>query len=74
MPDGSVGDYSAEDREYFNAGNDFDLDISKWIHANDAIRYLRVVFVDNFMTYNTGLSTMAVQISEITPYGLPVSE
>jgi hypothetical protein len=74
LPDGSVGDYTSEDREYFNAGNDFDLDISKWIHANDAIRYLRVVFVDNFMTYNTGLSTMAVQISEITPYGLPVTE
>ena len=73
-PDGSVGDYNAEDREYFNAGNDFDLDVAKWPHANDAIRYLRVVFVDNFMTYNSGLKTMAVQIGEITPYGLPVTE
>lgn len=70
--DGSVGTITVEDREYFNAGNDFDLDVAKWPHANDAVRYLRVVFVDNFMTYNSGLKTMAVQIGEITPYGLPV--
>lgn len=70
--DGSVGTVTVEDREYFNAGNDFDLDVAKWPHANDPIRYLRVVFVDNFMTYNSGLKTMAVQIGEITPYGLPV--
>lgn len=73
-PDGSVGSITVEDREYFNAGNDFDLDVAVWPHANDAVRYLRVVFVDNFMTYNSGLTTMAVQIGEITPYGLPVTE
>lgn len=71
-PDGYVGELTQEDNEYFNAGNDFDLDISKWPHANDAVRYLRVVFVDNFMTYNTGLTTMAVQMGEVTPYGMPV--
>lgn len=70
--DGSVGDVTQEDRIAFNAGNDFDLDVGKWPHANDAVRYLRVVFVENFMTYKSGLTTMAVQISEITPYGLPL--
>lgn len=67
--DGSVGDWDAEDREYFNNGNDFEFDVGQWPHANDPIRYLRVVFIDNFQTYNTGATMMAVQIGEIAPYG-----
>ena len=67
--DGSVGAYTSEDREYFNAGNDFEFDADQWEHANDAVTYLRVVFVDNFQTYNSEATSMAVQIGEITPYG-----
>lgn len=67
--DGSVGSYTAEDREYFNSGNDFEFDSDQWEHANDAVTYLRVVFVDNFQTYNSEATSMAVQIGEITPYG-----
>ena len=67
--DGSVGTYTSEDREYFNSGNDFELDTEYWPHANDPVTYLRVVFVDNFSTYNTEATSMAVQIGEITPYG-----
>lgn len=68
-PDGYVGEYTAEDREYFNAGNDFEFDASIWPEANDPVRYLRVVFVDNFQTYKSEATKMAVQIGEITPYG-----
>lgn len=67
--DGSVGTYTSEDREYFNAGNDFEFDSDKCVHANDAVTYLRVVFVDNFQTYKSEATSMAVQIGEITPYG-----
>lgn len=67
--DGSVGSYTAEDREYFNAGNDFEFDSEIWPNANDAITYLRVVFVDNFQTFNSEATSMAVQIGEIAPYG-----
>lgn len=67
--DGSVGSYTAEDREYFNSGNDFEFDTDLWEHANDAVTYLRVVFVDNFQTYKSEATSMAVQIGEITPYG-----
>lgn len=66
---GYVGTYTAEDREYFNAGNDFEFDASVWPEANDPVRYLRVVFVDNFQTYGSEANKMAVQIGEITPYG-----
>ena len=70
--DGSVGDYTAEDREYFNAGNDFEFDSDIWPQANDPVRYLRVVFVDNFATYKTEATRMAVQIGDICPYGMVV--
>lgn len=67
--DGSVGTYTAEDREYFNSGNDFEFDADRWEHANDPVTYLRVVFVDNFQTYKSEATSMAVQIGEITPFG-----
>lgn len=70
--DGTVGDYTAEDREYFNSGNDFEFDSDLWEHANDPVRYLRVVFVDNFATYNSEATKMSVQIGEICPYGMVV--
>lgn len=67
--DGSVGSYTAEDRQYFNDGSDFEFDPEIWEHANDPITYLRVVFVDNFQTYKSEATSMAVQIGEITPFG-----
>lgn len=67
--DGSVGETTPEDREYFNSGNDFEFDSDEYEHANDFITYLRCVFVDTFATYGTEATSMAVQIGEITPYG-----
>lgn len=72
--DGFVGNYTTEDREYFNAGNDFEFDADLCPHANDPVRYLRVVFVDNFQTYKSEAASMAVQIGEITPYGREINE
>ena len=71
---GYVGETSPEDREYFNAGNDFEFDASIWPDANNSIRYLRIVFVDNFATFKTEATSMAVQIGEITPYGKVITE
>lgn len=72
--DGTVGTITAEDRAYFNAGNDFEFDPDKYPHANDAITHLRVVFVDNFSTYGTEAETMSIQFGEVTPYGIQITE
>lgn len=72
-PDGSVTSVTAEDRTCFNAGNAFVLDASNWPHANDPVRFLRVVFVDTFATFNTEDSKMRVQLGEVTPIGSVVN-
>lgn len=72
-PDGAVGRISAEDNDYYNTGNIFVLDASKWPHANDPVRYLRVVFVDTFTSFNTNDSTMSVQLGEVVPVGSVVN-
>lgn len=72
-PDGSVTTITPEDIASFNAGNTFVLDASKWPHANDPVRYLRVVFVDTFDSFNTEDSKMSVQVGEVTPISSAVN-
>ena len=77
--DGTPGAYTAEDRTYFNAGNDFEIDNMQpgCEHAWDEIRYLRIVFLDTFETFeNAGPYTPSrsgvtgqVQFGDIMPYG-----
>ena len=38
-------------------------------HANDPLRYLRVVIVDTFGSYELKLNTYSLQFGEVTPYG-----
>lgn len=79
---GLVGTYTTEDRTYFNAGNDFELDPDECPHAYDQLRYLRVVISNTFESYeklldNPGLASTlvgAVQFGEVTPWGQSVNE
>lgn len=67
--DGSVGSYTQEDRDAFNAGNDFELDDAEYPHAFDHLRYLRIVMT-SFMGWEMPeASSAAVQIGEFTLYG-----
>ena len=67
--DGTVGTITAEDNDYFNAGNDFEMDPDLEPRANDPIRYLRVVIVDTFGSYELKLTSYSLQLGEVTPYG-----
>lgn len=74
LPDGLVGDITAEDRDTFNAGNDFEFDKYVYPRCNEPIRYLRVIFVNTFSTFEYGHSTSnrQVQTGEVTPFGEPI--
>ena len=76
LSNGLPGDITAEDRQVFNAGNDFELDPSEYPHCNDPIRYFRIIFVDTFATFEfgRGTSNRSVQTGEVTPFGQPIFE
>lgn len=69
--DGTVGTITTEDVTYFNNGNDFELNSDKYPHAFDQLRYLRIVFLNTFTTFELTNATEAsgIQFGEITPYG-----
>ena len=73
---GLPGDTTAEDIQVFNAGNDFEFDPGLCPKCNDELRYLRVVFVHTFTTFEFGhgTSNTSIQTGEITPFGQIVSE
>jgi len=73
-PDGSVGDYTAEDREYFNTGTVFELDNTEYEHAYDELRYFRLVIINTFSTWETGATSGQFQLGEITPFGQVIEE
>ena len=68
-PDGLVGTWNQEDVQYFNAGNDFELNPEECPDAYNELRYLRVVFVNTFATYELGAKVGQVQFGEVNPYG-----
>lgn len=70
LADGTVGEVTVEDRTYFNDGNDFELDPVEFPKCNDEIRYLRIVFIDTFSTFEMKAKDGTVQFGEVTPYGL----
>ena len=69
MADGTVVEYTVEDRTYFNNGNDFEFDPMEYPRANDSIRYLRIVFANTFSTFELKATSGTVQFGEVTPYG-----
>ena len=76
LSNGLPGDITTEDRQTFNAGNDFELDPVQYPHCNDPIRYFRIVFANTFTTFEYGRSTSnrSVQTGEVTPFGQPIIE
>ncbi len=69
-PDGTVpATYTAEDRVMFNTGTEFEMDNSVNEHAYDELRYLRVVILNTFATWETKATVGQIQLGEITPYG-----
>ena len=71
---GLVGTTTVEDNEYFNGGNDFELDPDAFPRCNDPVRYLRVVIANTFSTYQYHSNKGDVQFGEVTPYGQVVTE
>lgn len=67
--DGTVGTVTQDDADYYNNGNDFELDPLTYPHANDEIRYLRVVIISTFSTHDTHATNGGIQLGEVTPYG-----
>ena len=72
LENGLVGTITSDDLQVFNSGNNFELNPEKYPRCNDAIRYLRVVFVNTFTTFQNGhdTSNRSVQTGEITPLEL----
>ncbi len=69
-PDGTVpGSYTAEDRIMINTGTEFEMDDTKNEHAYDELRYLRVVILNTFVTWETKATVGQIQLGEITPFG-----
>ena len=66
--DGSVGTITQDDLQYWMNGCDFELDNEKFPHAFDEIRYLRVVIINTFSSFEYH-GNSKVQLSEIIPYG-----
>ena len=69
-PDGTVpGSFTPEDRVMFNTGTEFEMDNTVDVHAYDEVRYLRVVIVNTFATWETKATVGQIQLGEITPFG-----
>ncbi len=72
LDNGLVGTITSDDIQEYNAGNNFELDPEQYPRCNDAVRYLRVVFVNTFNTFEYGhdASNRQIQTGEITPWEL----
>ena len=68
--DGSVGTRTTEDDTYFYNGNDFELDPDVYPQCYNDVRYLRVVVVHTFATYELGAKEGAFSLGEVTPWGI----
>lgn len=66
--DGSVGDITYEDSQWFNLGNDFRFDPTHYPKCYDELKYLRVVITDTFKSFSLNDYSGLVFIGEITPY------
>lgn len=70
-PDGTVDGWTPEDREYYLYNTEYECDNSNPLtpHAYDRIRYLRIVIISTFATWQYPASIGAWQAGEITPFG-----
>ena len=70
-PDGTVDGWTPEDRECDVYNTEYECDNSNPLtpHAYDRIRYLRIVIISTFATWQYPASIGAWQAGEITPFG-----
>ena len=70
-PDGTVDGWTPEDREYYLYNTEYEVDNTNELTPNayDKIRYLRLVVVNTFATYQYPATSGAWFIGEITPWG-----
>ncbi len=69
-PDGTVpASFTAEDRVMFNTGTEFEMDDTVEKNAYGELRYLRVVIVNTFATWETKATVGQIQLGELTPFG-----
>ncbi len=68
-PDGTPGAWTDEDIVYWNQGTEFEMDPLLFPHAYDELRYLRLVILDTYETWNTVNRKGQFQLEEILPYG-----
>lgn len=66
--------WTPEDREMFNIGTEFEMDNTLYENAHDELRYLRVVIINTFATWETKAKVGQVQLGEITPFGQILEE
>ncbi len=70
-PDGTVDGWTSEDREYYLYNTEYEVDNSNPLtpHAYNKIRYLRIVVINTFATWQYPATTGSWFIGEITPWG-----
>lgn len=70
-PDGTVDGWTPEDREYYLYNTEYEVDNTNELTPNayDKIRYLRLVVINTFATYQYPATSGAWFIGEITPWG-----
>lgn len=69
LDDGTPGVVTQEDREYFNKGNDFELDSEAYPDAYYHFRYLRVVLTSYVAWEMLDAANAAAQFGELSLYG-----
>ncbi len=69
LDDGTPGVITQEDTEYFNNGNDFELDSEKFPDAYYHFRYLRVVLTSYVAWEMPDAANAAAQFGELSLYG-----
>lgn len=70
-PDGTVDGWTPEDREYYLYNTEYEVDNTNELTPNayDKIRYLRLVVINTFATYQYPATSGSWFIGEITPWG-----
>lgn len=58
----------------FNTGTEFEMDDTQYENAYNELRYLRVVIINTFTTWETKAKVGQVQLGEITPFGQILEE
>ena len=70
-PDGTVDGWTSEDREYYLNSTEYECDNTNPLtpRAFDKVRYLRIVVVNTFESWQYKQTSGGWFIGEVSPYG-----